>query len=61
MIETCKEKGLGMKIHKSAIVHPDAILGEEVEIGPFSIIGANATIGEGTIIKTMLQSQEIPL
>ncbi|MCR4319232.1 MAG: acyl-ACP--UDP-N-acetylglucosamine O-acyltransferase [Candidatus Brocadiaceae bacterium] len=51
MIETCKEKGLGMKIHKSAIVHPDAILGEEVEIGPFSIIGANATIGEGTIIK----------
>ena len=40
-----------MKIHKSAIVHPDAILGEEVEIGPFSIIGAHVTIGEGTIIK----------
>ncbi|HHT9111990.1 MAG: acyl-ACP--UDP-N-acetylglucosamine O-acyltransferase [Planctomycetes bacterium] len=40
-----------MKIHKSAIVHPDAVLGEEVEIGPFSIIGANVTIGEGTIIK----------
>src|SRR4030065_112603 len=51
MIETCKEKGTGMKIHKSAIVHPDAVLGEEVEIGPFSIIGANVTIGEGTIIK----------
>ena len=51
MIETCKEKGHGMKIHKSAIVHPDAILGEEVEIGPFSIIGANVTIEEGTIIK----------
>ena len=40
-----------MKIHKSAIVHPAAVLGEEVEIGPFSIIGANVTIGEGTIIK----------
>ena len=40
-----------MKIHKSAIVHPDVVLGEEVEIGPFSIIGANVTIGEGTIIK----------
>src|SRR4030065_672431 len=51
MIETCKEKGTGMKIHKSAIVHPDAVLGEEVEIGPFSIIGANVTIEEGTIIK----------
>ena len=51
MIETCKEKGNGMKIHKSAIVHPAAVLGEEVEIGPFSIIGANVTIGEGTSIK----------
>ena len=46
-----KEKGKGMKIHKSAIVHPDAILEEGVEIGPFSIIGANVTIGEGTTIK----------
>ncbi|MEK7805733.1 MAG: acyl-ACP--UDP-N-acetylglucosamine O-acyltransferase [Planctomycetota bacterium] len=51
VIGTCKEKENGMKIHKSAIVHPDAILGEDVEIGPFSIIGANVTIGEGTIIK----------
>lgn len=40
-----------MKIHKSAIVHPDTVLEEEVEIGPFSIIGAHVTIGEGTIIK----------
>jgi hypothetical protein len=24
---TCKEKGRGMKIHKSAIVHPNAVLG----------------------------------
>ncbi len=40
-----------MKIHKSAIVHPDADLGKDVEIGPFSIIGANVTIGEGSIIK----------
>lgn len=41
----------GMSIHKSAIVHPDAVLGNDVEIGPFSIIGANVTIGDGTIIK----------
>lgn len=40
-----------MKIHRSAIVHPDAVLGDDVEIGPFSVIGSNVTIGEGTIVK----------
>jgi UDP-N-acetylglucosamine acyltransferase len=40
-----------MKIHKSAIVHPDAILGKDVEIGPFSVIGEDVTIGDGTVIK----------
>lgn len=40
-----------MKIHRSAIVHPDAVLGKEVEIGPFSIIGEAVTLGDGTIIK----------
>ncbi len=40
-----------MKIHQSAIVHPDAVLGDDVEIGPFSVIGTNVTIGEGTIVK----------
>ncbi len=51
VFEHAKKRGNRMKIHKSAIVHPDAILGEEVEIGPFSVIGAGVTIGEGTIIK----------
>jgi len=40
-----------LKIHRSAIVHPDALLGKEVEIGPFSIIGKAVTLGDGTIIK----------
>lgn len=40
-----------MKIHKSAIVHPNAVLGKEVEVGPFSIIGADVTVGDGTVIK----------
>ncbi|MDN3513275.1 MAG: acyl-ACP--UDP-N-acetylglucosamine O-acyltransferase [Candidatus Brocadia sp.] len=40
-----------MRIHKSAIVHPNAVLGKEVEIGPFSIIGADVTIGDRTVIK----------
>ena len=46
-----QKKGDRMKIHKSAIVHPEADLGEEVEIGPFSVIDAGVTIGAGTIIK----------
>ncbi|MEK6559981.1 MAG: acyl-ACP--UDP-N-acetylglucosamine O-acyltransferase [Planctomycetota bacterium] len=40
-----------MKIHKTAIVHPDAILSEDVEIGPYSVIDANVTIGKRTVIK----------
>ena len=47
---TCKEKGRGMKIHKSAIVHRNAALGNEVEIGPFSVIGKDVAIGEGTVV-----------
>jgi UDP-N-acetylglucosamine acyltransferase len=39
-----------MKIHETAIVHPNAGLGENVEIGPYSIVGENVTIGSGTII-----------
>lgn len=40
-----------MKIHRTAIVHPNAVLGKEVEIGPFSIIGADVAIGDGTVVK----------
>lgn len=46
-----KLREIGMKIHKSSIVHPDACLGKDVEIGPFSIVDKNVTIGDGTIIK----------
>lgn len=40
-----------MKIHRLAIVHPDAVLGKEVEVGPYSIIGKDVTLGDGTVIK----------
>lgn len=40
-----------IKIHKMAIVHPSAVIAEDVEIGPFSIIEENVSIGKGTIIK----------
>jgi UDP-N-acetylglucosamine acyltransferase len=39
-----------VKIHDSAIVHPDAILGDDVQIGPFSIIEEDVVIKEGTKI-----------
>ncbi len=40
-----------MKVHKTALVHPDAIVGENVEVGPFSIIGKDVKIGKGTKIE----------
>ncbi len=35
-------------IHALAVVHPNAKLGRAVEIGPFCIVGANVSIGDGT-------------
>ncbi len=37
-------------IHERAIVHPGAQIGDNVSIGPFSIIEDNVSIGDGTII-----------
>lgn len=39
-----------MKIHPTAVISPEAIIGEDVEIGPYSVIGPSITIGKGTII-----------
>lgn len=38
------------KIHNSAIIHPSAILGNNVSVGPFSVINAKAKIGDNTEI-----------
>lgn len=35
-------------IHRTAIVHPEAELGDDVEIGPFCIVGSNVKIGSRT-------------
>ena len=40
------------KIHPTAIVSSAAQLGENVEIGAYSIIGDNVKIGDGTIVKS---------
>ena len=35
-------------VHATAIVSPDAVLAEGVEVGPYSVIGAGVTVGRGT-------------
>ena len=40
----------GVKIHPTAIVHPDAELGEGVEVGPYSIIAGTVKIGDRTLV-----------
>lgn len=39
---------LETRIHPTAIVHPDAELGEGVEVGPFAIIEGNVKVGDRT-------------
>jgi UDP-N-acetylglucosamine acyltransferase len=41
-----------VKIHPTAIVDERAQLGAEVEIGPFSIVGAEAVIGDKCVIQS---------
>ncbi len=40
-----------MKIHSTAIIHPEAEIGKDVEIGPFSVIDKNVKINNENIIK----------
>ena len=40
----------GLSIHPTAIVSPEAKLGEGVCIGPFCIVGAEASIGERSVL-----------
>ena len=39
------------KIHPTAIVEDGAILGADVEIGPYAHIGKDVKLGDGVIIK----------
>ncbi|MDP1872025.1 MAG: acyl-ACP--UDP-N-acetylglucosamine O-acyltransferase [Gallionella sp.] len=38
------------KIHPSAIIHPNARLAPDVEVGAYSLIGEHVTIGAGTVV-----------
>ncbi len=37
-----------LNVHATAVVHPGARIGRDVEIGPYCIVGKNASIGDGT-------------
>ncbi len=37
-----------MLIHPTAVIHPKATLADDVEVGPFCVIGEHVTIGKGT-------------
>lgn len=39
-----------LSIHPTAIIHPDAIIGQNVTVGAFSIIHKNVKIGDRTVI-----------
>ena len=45
-------QGAETRIHPTAIVDPDAELGEGVIIGPWSMVGPNVRIGGGTEIRS---------
>lgn len=39
-----------LNIHPTAIVHPSAQLGRDVEIGPYCLVGENVKIDDGTML-----------
>ncbi|GAA5494905.1 acyl-[acyl-carrier-protein]--UDP-N-acetylglucosamine O-acyltransferase [Rubritalea halochordaticola] len=39
-------------IHETAIISPEATIGENVSIGPYCVVGENVTIGDGCILKS---------
>ncbi len=37
-------------IHETAIIHPSAIIGKDVTVGPYAVIDENTEIGDGCVI-----------
>jgi UDP-N-acetylglucosamine acyltransferase len=40
----------GTRVHPTALIAPDAQLGDGVEVGPFAIIGESCAIGDGSVV-----------
>jgi UDP-N-acetylglucosamine acyltransferase len=41
-----------VKIHPSAVVSEHAQIADDVEIGPFAIVGSDVVIGAGTVVQS---------
>ena len=39
-------------IHKTAIIDSEAKIAENVKIGPYTVIGPNVEIGQGTVVQS---------
>ena len=39
-------------IHPTAIVSPEAVLGKDVHVGPYTVIEKGASIGDGSVVET---------
>lgn len=46
------------RIHPTAIVHPDARLADDVEVGPWAYIGPNCSVGAGSVIHMRVTLEE---
>jgi UDP-3-O-[3-hydroxymyristoyl] glucosamine N-acyltransferase len=45
-----KGQGFAPGIHPTAVIDPDAVLGDDVSVGPLAVISAGARIGAGSVI-----------
>ena len=43
------------QIHATSLVENGAVIGKNVEIGPFCHVGANVSIGDGGILKSHVE------
>lgn len=43
---------MAVQIHPSSIIEPGAQLGADVSVGPFCVVGANVTLGDGVTLKS---------
>jgi len=40
----------GPQVHRTAVVHPDAVLGDGVEVGPYAVVEEDVIIGDDTVV-----------
>jgi len=50
LFNTRSSHDIARDIDQEARIHEDAVIGDNVSIGPFAVIGRGASIGDGTII-----------